>query len=107
MLPYTAYVSAQLFADWSEVKTVYRFNETFEMEYGGGGMGGIMHCVCNRVEDTIISCRYGLFFSWQLALSILCRTEERKKLWNFTSKLIFSHGGLENVRTFLNNNIGK
>ena len=52
------------FADWSEVKTVYRFNETFEMEYGGGGMGGIMHCVCNRVENTIISCRYVLFFSW-------------------------------------------
>ena len=52
------------FADWSQVKTVYRFNETFEMEYGGGGMGGIMHCVCDRVEDTIISCRYGLFISW-------------------------------------------
>ena len=37
----------------------------------------------------------------------LGRSEERKKLWSFTSVLIFSHHGVENVRTFLNQDIGE
>jgi len=75
--------------EWNVVKSVYRFNETFEMEYGAGGMGGIMECICDMPEETIIS----------------CRTEERTKLWSFDGDLIFSHAGVENVRTFHNKNI--
>ena len=37
----------------------------------------------------------------------LGRSEERKKLWSFTSVLIFSYNGVENVRTFLNQDIGE
>ena len=44
---------------------------------------------------------------YKYILTILARTEERDKMWQFTSALIFSKEGLVNVRTFLPKNIGK
>ena len=65
----------------------FRLDEEFSVVWGRNN--GIMHSTCTRKKPNVIA----------------CVAEERKKGWNFESKMIFSYEGMIAERYFINKDI--
>jgi len=84
-----ATVKMKTITDWMTRTSEFHFDEEFSMTYGKGSMEGLMYNICSRPVHNVIN----------------CKSEERKKKWNFESEIVFSLNGMVNKRTFITKDI--